>query len=67
MFSIVTQPIEVKALISTSDEAKQMGRWDAEQGFSSQAAAYAYADENSIHGSYLRGDYTLAYVVAKGL
>ena len=58
---------EAKTLITTSDEAKQMGRWDAAQGNRCQSDAYAYADENSIHGSYLRGDYTYAYIQAKGL
>jgi hypothetical protein len=57
---------EVKTLLATSDEAKEMGRWDAEHGNRCQSDAYAYADANSIHGSYLKGDYTLAYVTAKG-
>lgn len=57
---------EAKTLIATSDEAKAMGEWDAQQGMRCSPDAYVFADANSIHGSYLRGEYTYAYVSAKG-
>lgn len=56
-----------KTLITSSDEAKAMGRWDAERGHRCNADAYDFADANSIAGSRLSGDYTYAYVTAKGL
>jgi hypothetical protein len=58
---------EVKTIISSSEEAKDMGAWDAAHGNRCQPDNYHFADANSIHGSYLRGEYTMAYVVAKGL
>jgi len=58
---------EAKTLLSTSAEAKEQGRWDAERGQRCQAEAYAYADANSIHGSYLKGEYVHSYIMAKGL
>ncbi len=58
---------QAKTLITDADEAKAMGRWDAEQGIRCDAGRYAFSDENSIAGSRLSGDYTFAYVTAKGL
>jgi hypothetical protein len=58
---------EAKTLIASSREAKEMGRWDAERGNPCQSDAYAFADDNSIAGGRFRGDYTYAYVCAKGL
>ena len=56
---------EVKVLISTSDEAKEMGRWDAEHGNRCQSGAYAYPSE--WEAPYFQADYTFAYIKAKGL
>jgi hypothetical protein len=67
--AIAAQPdmSAVKTLISSSDEAKEMGKWDAILGQACNADAYLFADSNSIHGSYLRGEYTFAYLTEKGL
>ncbi len=59
--------MQLKTLITSSDEAKEMGKWDAEHGNRCDANRYHFADENSIAGSRLSGDYTFAYVTAKGL
>jgi hypothetical protein len=66
-----TQPLnwnttEVKAIIATSEEAKEMGAWDAKLGLKCNADAYTFADANDINGSYLSGEYTFAYTQAKG-
>jgi hypothetical protein len=58
---------QAKTLITSSDEAKAMGRWDAEHGQRLDTSRYAFADENSIAGSRMSGDYTFAYITAKGL
>jgi hypothetical protein len=58
---------EAKTLITSSEEAKEAGRWDALNGQRLNTDAYAFADANSIAGSYLSGDYTYAFIQAKGL
>jgi hypothetical protein len=62
---------DAKTLITSSDEAKAMGRWDAQRGGRCRPEAYTFAPDghpaNSIAGSRMSGDYTFAYITAKGL
>jgi hypothetical protein len=59
-------PTEAKTLIATTEEAIEMGIWDANLGLKCNADAYTFADANRIDGSYLRGEYTHSYTQAKG-
>jgi hypothetical protein len=56
---------EVKTIISTDAEAKEMGQWDAQQGNKCDPDAYAYSDE--WQAPYWRSDYVRSYIVARGL
>jgi hypothetical protein len=64
---VVSPLLDAKVLISTQAEAQEAGRQDALAGLRCNTDAYHFADENSIAGSRLSGDYTFAYVVARGL
>lgn len=59
--------MEAKCFIATSEEAKEAGRQDALAGLPCDSSRYHFADANSIAGARLSGDYTFAYVLAKGL
>jgi hypothetical protein len=54
-------------VIASSDEAKEMGRHDALAGLRCNPDAYVFAGENNVVQTRFRGDYTFAYVLAKGL
>jgi hypothetical protein len=63
---IITPAVaQAKTLITSSEAAKEMGRWDAERGCRCQSDAYAYADE--WQAPYWQADYTFAFMTAKGL
>lgn len=59
--------MNAKTLIASSDEAKEMGRHDALAGLKCDPDAYHFAGENNVNPTRFRGDYTFAYVTAKGL
>lgn len=64
---VVAPLADAKVYIADSEEAKEAGRQDALAGLTCDSSRYAFADANSIAGARLSGDYTFAYVSAKGL